>query len=284
MYLCGGGVNVIAHIGVLKELQKQHMCSIGNMKEWMGVSAGALMALCIVIGYTLDEIEHFFMGFDFRNVTDIDSAPGWIINYGMDTGIKLRKLVQACLHIKGVSDTITFQELYHLTRLRYRVFVTDLNTGTLLTFSPSHTPDRSVVDAVCATMSLPYYFQPIIDKETSHYLVDGALISNYALFLLTPQELSETLGIYFSTQPTTLNEFELEDFVLRPLQILLNTRGEQEIKSYSDHTITVNIGQRSSVNFDITPNEKLELLQMGHQAIRDYIHKRRKKIIRRYSI
>lgn len=284
IYLCGGGVNVIAHIGVLKQIQKANMFSFTKIQEWMGVSAGSLMALCLVIGYTLDDLEHFFLGFDFRNITDLDSAPGWIVNYGMDTGAKLRKLVKACLHIKGVNDTITFQELYHLTRMKLRVFVTDLNTGKLSMFSPTHTPNRSVVDAVCASMSLPYYFQPVIDPETNHYLVDGGLVSNYPFFMLTPQEIIETLGIYFSTLPTPIEDFELEDFALRPLQILLNTRGEHTIKHHRENTILVNIGPRSPVNFDISLKEKQELLEIGQTAVKEYLANRRQRIQRRYSV
>ena len=148
MYLCGGGINVIAHIGVLKELQRRSM--LRNVREWIGVSAGALMALCLVIGFTLVEIEQVYIKFDFTNISDIDSAPGWIINYGMDTGNKLRKLIEACLHIKGISETITFKELYDLYKISYRIFVTDLHEAKLIQFSAIDTPDRCIVEAVQA--------------------------------------------------------------------------------------------------------------------------------------
>lgn len=284
IYLCGGGVNVIAHVGVLKELQRHSTIHIGKIKEWMGVSAGALMALCLVIGYTCEELEQFFLGFDFRNVTDIDSAPGWIINYGMDTGIKLRKFVEACLHIKGISETITFEELYNHTHLRLRAFVTDLNTGKLIPFSYDTTPKRNVVEAVCASMSLPYYFQPIIDPETNHYLMDGVVVSNYPLFMLSEHELRETLGIYFHSKPASVEEFKIEDFALRPIQIMLNMRGQQEIRQFNENTIIVPVGSRSAVHFDIDEKEKKELLRIGHDAVRTYLVGQRKRIQRRYSV
>ncbi len=57
IYLSGGGVTVIAHMGVLRELDRRGY--LASVREWIGVSAGALRALCLTIGYTIDEIEDF---------------------------------------------------------------------------------------------------------------------------------------------------------------------------------------------------------------------------------
>ena len=54
IYLSGGGMCAIAHVGVLMELSKR--MPLKAVKEWMGVSAGALIAMCQCIGFTLDEL------------------------------------------------------------------------------------------------------------------------------------------------------------------------------------------------------------------------------------
>jgi NTE family protein len=282
MYLCGGGINVIAHIGVLKELQRRFM--LRNVREWIGVSAGALMALCLVIGFTLVEIEQVYIKFDFTNISDIDSAPGWIINYGMDTGNKLRKLIEACLHIKGISETVTFKELYDLYRISYRIFVTDLHDAKLIQFSAIDTPDRCIVEAVQASMSIPYYFQPVIDSTNSHILMDGGVISNYPLFMLSEKELGETLGIYLRTGPAKIEELQLHDFALRPLQLALSMRGQYEAQQYAKQTIVVHLGPRSPIHLTITEEEKLEMIKMGVNATVDFYKSKYCKPVRRYSV
>jgi predicted acylesterase/phospholipase RssA len=282
--LSGGGINVIAHVGALQQLASSSILHISHIQEWMGVSAGALMAFCMTIGYTLEELEHFFLEFDFRNITDIDSAPGWIINYGMDTGEKLMKFVHACLHVKGLSDSVTFEQLHTITSKSLRIFFTDLNDATFIECSYKKTPHRNVAEAICASMSIPYYFQPVIDKETSHYLIDGGVVSNYPLHILQDHELTETLGIILLSQQVPLHEFKLEDFALRPLQILMNTRSHRDIKHYQPHTIIVPVGSRSAVNFDIDENERKNLLEIGKKAVISYQKHKRKQIQRRYSV
>jgi predicted acylesterase/phospholipase RssA len=283
IYLCGGGVNVIAHLGALKVLQAKSF--LKNIKGWLGISAGALMALCFVIGFTVEEIEQVYMKFDFTNVSDIDSAPGWIMNCGMDTGQRLRKLIEAVLHIKGYSETITFKELYEKRNIGLKVYVTDLNEAKLVCFSAKDSPDRNVVDAVRASMSIPYYFQPFIDPVTNHIFVDGAVISNYPFFMLSPQEVDETLGIFIDTSPRPLEELGVHDLLLRPMRIVLAMRSKYELELYKDQTIYVNSGDRNPVNLAISEENKMELIEMGRDAAEKYFeNKKRAKPVRRYSV
>jgi predicted acylesterase/phospholipase RssA len=283
IYLCGGGVNVIAHLGALKVLQSK--LYLKNIKGWLGVSAGALMALCFVVGFTVDEIEQVYLKFDFTNVSDIDSAPGWIMNCGMDTGNRLRKLIEAVLHIKGYSETITFKELYEKRNTVLKVYVTDLNEAKLICFSEKDTPERSVVDAVRASMSIPYYFQPFIDPISNHILVDGAVISNYPFFMLSSHEVDETLGIFIDTSPKYLEELGVDDILLRPMRIVLSMRSKHEVEIYKEQTIYVNCGDRNPVNFSISEESKKELMEMGRIAAEKYFENKKKaKPARRYSV
>ena len=281
IYLSGGGVTVIAHMGALKELQKRGY--LASVREWVGVSAGALLSLCLVIGYTLEEIEDFYLRFDFTNLVDIDSAPGWIINYGLDTGNKLRKLVEACLHVKGLSETITFKELCN-RGTSFRIFVTDLHRAELVEYSDRLTPNRSVVDAVTASMSLPYYFQPVIDSETGHFLIDGGTMSNYPLYMLTHEELAETLGIYLRTVPSAVEELEIQDLAFRPVQILLSMRARFETRQYMTQTILVELGHKSAIDFGIDNAMKQDMIRMGREATVAFFKQRASTLRRRYSV
>jgi predicted acylesterase/phospholipase RssA len=110
IYLSGGGVCGVAHVGALMELS--HDIPLTGVKEWMGVSAGALMAMCLTIGFTLDELYLFSTRFDFTNILQPDTPTGWLLHMGYDTGERLQRLVHACLHVKGLPSDITFQSLY----------------------------------------------------------------------------------------------------------------------------------------------------------------------------
>ena len=45
IYLSGGGICAVAHVGALIELSRR--IPIKSIKEWMGVSAGSFVAMCI---------------------------------------------------------------------------------------------------------------------------------------------------------------------------------------------------------------------------------------------
>ena len=79
--LSGGGIRGIAHIGALIELRKYGYLKL--VKEWLGVSAGSILALMIVIGYTLEELLTFSMNFDFSNIMDPDDPTAWIFKFGI---------------------------------------------------------------------------------------------------------------------------------------------------------------------------------------------------------
>lgn len=281
IYLSGGGVCAIAHVGALKELSKQ--VPINAIKEWMGVSAGALVAMCLAIGFTLDQLHDLCMRFDFTNITEYDSIPGWLLHFGIDTGERLHKLIEACLHGKGLSSDSTFAECYNKHNRSLRVVVTDLNAGTVKVFSPLDTPNYKVADAVRASMSFPYYFQPFIDPETGHYFADGGVVSNYPLFILSKEEQQKTLSILIHTGTKEEENMEIESFVSRPIRIMINQRGIIESKLYHSRCIHIDIANFNILEFSLNEETKNMLFDKGMTSVKDYI-KSRPKPVRRYSV
>ena len=60
---CGGAVQCIVHVGVLKELSRYNMLSC--VKECIGISAGCIISLAYILGYTCDEIERLTLGINY---------------------------------------------------------------------------------------------------------------------------------------------------------------------------------------------------------------------------
>ncbi len=284
IYLSGGGICAMAHVGALKEL-KQHI-PLKTVKEWMGVSAGALVAMCLCIGFTLDELEHFSIKFDFENIKEYDTIPGWILHFGIDTGERLHKLVNACLHVKGISEDITFSECLTKFGKSLRVLATDLNSAELRTFSATETPNYRISDAVRASMSYPYYFQPFRCPETGHFLSDGGIVSNFPLFTLTEWERNRTLSILIRSTVNKISEIDdipLENAIMRPIAIVLNERTCIEAKLYNSPCIHIMLDTQNILDFALEEDKKEIIIKKGIDAVREYlkIHPRPQ---RRYSV
>lgn len=283
IYFSGGGICAIAHVGALIELSKQ--VPLHAIKEWMGVSAGSLVAMCLSIGFSLEELLEFCVRFDFSHIKEMDSVPGWILHFGMDTGERLHRLIQACLHVKGLSSEYTFQECLTQFGLSLRIVATDLNDAAPVIFSPTTTPHYCIADAVRASMSVPYYFQPFICPESGHYLVDGGVISNHPLFVLPDEEHRRTLSILIRTSIEKIEnagEMEMDEFMMRPLNIVLAEKNKMESRFYDARCIQIMLGELNILDFSMEDDTKQMIIQKGKEAVVQFMG--HQKPMRRHSI
>jgi len=270
IYLSGGGIAAAAHIGALQELQKH--TPIRFIREFMGVSAGAFVAMCLTTGYTLDELEDVCLRFDFTHITEMDSIPGWLLHFGMDTGDRLYKMIAACLHVKGLSSAITFKEVYEQFGYSLRILATDLHDAKPMVYSPDTTPTYCVAHAVRASMSVPYYFQPFICPVTGHFLVDGAVTSNNPLFILSKEEQLRTISILIRVSIEPKEVIELEDFLLRPLNVLYAQKMDIESTFYDCHCIQIMLDGINIMDFSMAEEVKQMIIEKGKEAVRRYRH------------
>jgi len=272
IYLSGGGICAMAHVGALLELSKH--IPLKMIKEWMGVSAGSLVAMCISIGFTLEELYDFSVRFDFTNIKEVDSVPGWILHFGMDTGERLHRLIDACLHVKGLSSDFTFKECYDRFGISLKVLATDLNNSEAKIFSPVLTPHYKISNAVRASMSYPYYFQPFICPETGHHYIDGGVISNYPLFIIPKEEHCKTLSIVIRIpiqKMEDLSQLDLDKLVIRPLFIALNEKTNIELTLYDVKYIKIHLGDVNVLDFSFNDEIKNEIVQKGRDAVKEYL-------------
>jgi NTE family protein len=77
--------------------------------------------------------------------------------------------------------SITFKELYAVTKKELKVIATDVLTGRVVEFSYDETPDACVFQALAASSSYPIFFEPSSYK--SYYLVDGGLSCNLPTYV-----------------------------------------------------------------------------------------------------
>lgn len=156
LVLSGGGAFGVAHVGVLRRLEKNY-----NFSLYSGVSAGAIVAAAHAVGYRADEIskiihsQNFFsLGFDFSSS-----------NFGILRGKKIQKLLDEIFGEK------TFEDLQK-KNITLNIQATDFNTGKIFYFNSG-----KISTAVMASLSIPLLFEPLLHNDT--WLVDGGLSENF---------------------------------------------------------------------------------------------------------
>jgi len=151
--LGGGAAKGIAHIGVLKVLEKENI----PIDMIAGTSAGALIGALSACGRSAREIENIVRGWDWKHRAQMIDLS--LPKSGFIAGRKLTDFLRSIIGDASFSDL----------KVPFACIATDINSGEEIVIDKG-----SVLDAVRASISLPVIFT--IVKRKGRYLVDGGLV------------------------------------------------------------------------------------------------------------
>jgi predicted acylesterase/phospholipase RssA len=256
---CGGGVRCVAHVGVMKAMRDANLLSC--VKEMMGISAGSFFALLFVLGYTIDQIERLALDFDFTvlGVVDPEDILMFHLNFGLNSGDGIDKLISSVLRQKGFSADVTFAELAKRAEMDFRCFATELQKSAVKEMSAATTPNMSVRVAVRASMSLPIMYAPVKDGDS--LLVDGGLLHNLPLVFLSEEEIRESWGVLFITGQREVAPVEgvidVFKFIYDGLVIMRNLPC---IARFKEQLIVIKTDEYNTFNFEETRESRAQLI------------------------
>jgi NTE family protein len=195
----GGGVKGIGLAGAYAMLEERGF----EARNVAGTSAGAITAALLAAGYRADDMRRIVFDLDFREFLD----KGWedriplggfptslLKDQGIYEGDQFLDWIREQLAARGVTTFAQLRTDDDDPRWAYRlqVITSDVTARRLLVLPrDAHTlgiePDElEVALAVRASMSIPFFFEPlrIVDgDDREHILVDGAMLSNFPVWL-----------------------------------------------------------------------------------------------------
>ena len=284
--LSGGGIKGFAHIGALEVLQEHGL--LKAVKEYIGISAGALCALCICIGCSFADIRKIIAHLDFGNIRDV--GPESILNFpeefGIDSGANLERLLGALLRGKGLAPNITFRELA-AKRLgpALRVFATNLNRCVAEEFSAKKSPGMEVRFAVQASMSFPIYFTPARHPQTGHLFLDGGIMSPSPFAHLPYEERLQTLAITFGDAHKPKDSIDnLYEFIYQLYYSLDYDMSVRLKREWPENTIVVDCGRINIIDFETGAETKGVIMDAGRSAAMKFLKTPGQRPVRRFSV
>lgn len=266
--LAGGGIKGLAHIGALEVLSERGY--LKAVREYIGISAGALCAFCLCVGCSLTELRTIAERLDFGLVRDLE--PEAILtfpdSFGLDTGANLEKLLRAILREKHLPMSLTFEDLHSRgIGPALRIFATDLNTCRVTEFSAAVTPTADIVSALRASMCIPIYFTPVRHPLSGNLLVDGGVISHSPFKFISEDERQTTLCICFHDEHKPREVIDSLPTFLLQLYYALDYQYNQELIENRDHQVlSIQCGRFNSLNFEAGLEQKRGLLEAGRQG------------------
>jgi predicted acylesterase/phospholipase RssA len=274
----GGGAKAIATIGVLKHIEEliKDTKIITDIKEVCGVSAGTIIGLAYVLGYKYLELQEEILEKNFESLKDI-KITNFLSKYGLDSGKNIITWLDTIILKKGFDKNITFKELHKKTNITFKVLATNLNKYQYTCFDHINTPDMLVTNAIHMSISIPFYF--CAQKYENDYHVDGALIDNYPIKLYK-ENLDNVLGVKIvnygemSHHKVEYKINTIDSFIFNVLYCFIIQKEKETTlnEKYKKHTIYIYANEKNAINFSLSKDEKLKLINIGYIASQSYFN------------
>jgi NTE family protein len=181
----GGGVKGIAYVGALEALERRRV--LEGIERIGGTSAGAINAVLLATGHTLEETLGILSKLDFNAFLDdswglVRDSKRLLDEFGWYKGDFFRDWIGQRIESKAGNRNATFNDLSRLGFKDLYLVGTNISTGYSEVFSTEHTPRMCVADAARISMSIPLFFAAVRNARRDVY-VDGGLLRNYAVKL-----------------------------------------------------------------------------------------------------
>jgi len=299
LVLEGGGVKGIGLLGAVLTLADAGY----RFERIAGTSAGAIVAALVAAyqkdGRDLHELEDVMWDLDYQQFAKEPFLQDWtgpvgdafaaFVHGGAHSGDYLFDWLTPLLRDRGVT---TFKDLRipdsggsleDYQKYSLVVHASDLSRGVLVRLPWDYTKygmdanEQPVVDAVRASMAIPFYFRPVqvTTQNGTATWVDGGLLANFAItvFDRTDGVTSRwpTWGVALSGKPTIGRDRPIRTVTgigVRCLRTLMNDwdRYNLEEEGIASRTVFVDTSGVSATDFDITKHDQTRLFTNGQHA------------------
>lgn len=302
----GGGVKGISLAGAVQAAEVAGV----SFQRVAGTSSGSIVSAMLAAGYTGAEMGRIIRATSFTsflkrspvfNLSYIGPAARVILKKGLYSGEALEAWIRGILQKKGI---VTFRDLQPG---KLSIIASDITNGRIIVLpeglrdygiSPDH---FEVAKAVRMSCSIPYFFDPVMLRlsgpsargktfsEQFVYTVDGALLSNFPMWLFDEEEekMGDGMGGHVPTvgfqligktdpQPHRITG----PFTM--LQALVGTMLSAHDERYIEQekfirTVKIPTLGIGTTQFDITKDQSDMLYTAGLKAGEDFFRKWRAK-------
>ncbi len=290
LVLSGGGAKGLAHIGVLKALEENHI----PIDYVTGTSMGGIVGGMYAAGYTPSAIEYIALSNDFQNWVNGRSDKQYQYYFSkkpdnpsvlkakleIDTGFNaslrsnlindiplnfamLELLAQASANAKNNFDSLF---------VPYRCMVSDI-------FLKKAIPVKngSLVEAIRGTMAVPLVYRPV--KVNDRYVFDGGIYNNFPIDVMQ-QDFNPDYIIGVNVSSKKYNEYpkgQEEKLANSFLMYMFLSNPDSTGMGPNSAYIQPDISNHNSTNFSSVQ----ELIQLGYDAAMAQMPKILKEIGRR---
>ena len=282
LVLEGGGALGLAHVGVLRWFEENHI----PVDYVAGTSMGGLVGGLFATGMTGDEIDAFLKEINwnrtlrnelphqarsFRRKEDNRDYPN-NLEFGLKHGIAFPSGFNSGHQVGLILDRIalpysnlkTFNDL----PTPFRCVATDLVSGKATVFS-----DGSLSEALRATMSLPAIFSPV--RQDGQVYVDGGIIDNLPVDVARAMGADIVIAVHLQVPPLRPDESLSAFSVLqRSIGVVISVNEYESIQK-ADILVPVHTEKFSMIDYQASK----QIIEVGHEGAEE-----RRRVLERFAL
>jgi len=239
-------MGIFTLIGALKARET----ALASVQEISGSSAGAILALFLAMGMSVDEVLDKSLSLNIPNFVKIRIG-SFFNKFGfVDMGPIRKKLVEIC------GSDPTFEEL----DMKIYVSAYCLNTSETVYFSRDTHPHMKVIDAVCMSMAVPFIFA--CGNYDGRTYVDGGTKEDYPLTPFMDKKPHEITCIRIKMDTIYKESIDTpKEFVETLVRSALTNRTTYNTPI---QMVEINVGNTDVFNFNMDYEEKVRLFNLGY--------------------
>lgn len=277
----GGGIRGVAYSNIPRILQEYNI--LPNIKGIAGTSAGSIIAGLLALRVSPENVYNIVTTMDYNKFKD--DSYGILLDlyrlgtkYGWNKGDYFLNWYDNILQTYTGIHNITLQQAYEITNIEFTAVSTCWNTSLPTYFNYKTHPTLPLSMAVRMSMSYPFFFVP--SEYEGRLYVDGGMTNNFPIELYPADSvlgfklISNNEKVNDGKITTALVPTGLLSYATNLISIMLRTvENANTNPEYWDRTIFIDTGDISSMNFDITPDQELWLIQNGEKSLKTYLDK-----------
>lgn len=209
----GGGVLGTGFLGAL-DACIDYGLSLNNIKKYAGVSAGSICAALLAVGYNVSELYHVLQQCDFSQLVKVQWSRVSKLacsclahsEVGINSGHRLYRWIGQLIAQKTGNARLTFQQLKSRYHKDLIIVATAVDSFEKMLLCARNFPEMEIALAVRASSSIPGIYEPL--EYGNHWLVDGGLLDNYPLDVVSPSH--QVLGFRITDKANMERELRAE--------------------------------------------------------------------------
>ena len=164
--------------------------------------------------------------------------------------------MEPLLTYKNLTKDSTLLDLYNVTKIKFNIFTTKVNSMETVIFNHIDFPHYKIVDCLYMSSCIPGIFSPYYDISSNYTFVDGSLLVNVLIYILKQFKLeNEELLCDNSSE-----EFDNINSYLENNMINYNMIYEYDVSCC--YNIINDCSNYQFLDFDISLNKVIKLIKV----------------------